>query len=153
MVRRALDFIRGQSEELGSHIGEFQRHLWSTVAPTCGAAPGHDATHEPGHGGLDPRQHVGGASGRCVRRPVRGSAAPFPRIAPQLGRAWSTSDPMEEKRRQKGRGGAEEEASLGRLKVHSIEFRAGGEGGKRSEAFSTNPAHLHGEALITARPS
>lgn len=102
MVRRALDFIRGQSQELGSHIGEFQRHLGCTVAPTPGAAPGHDAPHEPGHGGLDPRQHVGGPSGLCVRGPVRGSAAPFPRIAPQLGRAWSTTGSMEEKRRLKG---------------------------------------------------
>lgn len=51
-------------------------------------------------------------------------------------------------------GGAEEE-SLGRLELHSIEFGAGAGGGdgQSSDAFSTIPAHLHGEALITARPS
>lgn len=88
MVRGALDLIRGQSKELRSHIWEFQRQLGPGVPPSTGAAPGHDSTHEPGHGGLDPGEHVGGASRRRgVRRPVRGAAAPFPRIAPQLGQA------------------------------------------------------------------
>lgn len=88
MVRRTLDLIRGQSKELRSHIWEFQRQVGPSVAPTAGAAPGHDSTHEPCHGGLDPGEHISGASRRGVRRPVCGAAAaPFPRIAPQLGRA------------------------------------------------------------------
>lgn len=87
MVRRALDLIRGQPEELGSHIREFQRHLRRGVVPTAGAVASHDSTHEAGHGGLDSGEHVGGASRRDVCRPVRDAAASFPRIAPQLDRA------------------------------------------------------------------
>lgn len=101
MVCRALNLIRGQSEELRSHIGEFQRQLPAGAAPSTGAATGHDPTHEPGHGGLDPGEHVGGSSRRGVRRPVRGAAASFPRIPPQLGRAGR----RQTRRRRRGGGG------------------------------------------------
>lgn len=110
MVRGALDLVRRQSKKLGSGVGEFQRQLGASVAPLAGGAPGHDSTHEPGHGGLDPGEHVGGASRRGVRRPVRGAAAPFPRIAPQLGRAgrrearWR----IKRRRRRRRRGGGGE---------------------------------------------
>lgn len=87
MVRGALDLIRGQSEELRSHIGEFQRQLGAVAAPSTRAASGHDSAHEPGHSGLDPGEHVVGAPRRVLRRPVRGAAAAFPRIPPQVGRA------------------------------------------------------------------
>lgn len=89
----------------------------------------------------------GGASvGRCAAPRL-----PFPGLPPSsavLDRRRTR------RRRRSGRRGAEEE-SLGRLELHSIEFGAGagGEDGQISDAFRTIPAHLHGEALITARPS
>lgn len=89
----------------------------------------------------------GGASvGRCAAPRL-----PFPGLPPSS----AVLDRRRTRRRRRGgRRGAEEE-SLGRLELHSIEFGAGagGEDGQISDAFSTIPAHLHGEALITARPS
>lgn len=131
MVGGALDLIRGQSQELGSHIWEFHRQLGAMVARPAGATTGHDPAHEPSYGGLDPGEHVVGAARRDVRRPVRGAAAAFARISPQLGRA----DRRQARRRKKE--ATEREDTFSRLRFHSFSQEtaaaAGGHGRRKAQ--------------------
>lgn len=156
MVRGALDLIRGQPKELRSHVREFQRHLGTSVAPSAGAAPGHDSTHEPGHGGLDPGEHVGGASRRCVRRPVRGAAAPFPRIAPQLGRAGRRQARWRIRGSGGGGGGGRDPQMVRASFIQSgVKSRSRGEDDENSNAFFNTPhtsmeSHLYRSAVVNA---
>lgn len=144
MVGGALDLIRGQSQELGSHIWEFHRQLGAMVARPAGATTGHDPAHEPSYGGLDPGEHVVGAARRDVRRPVRGAAAAFARISPQLGRADRRQARRRKKRRRNGRT-----PSAGYGFIHSVRRRqpqpedTGGE--KRSDALGKSP-HIPAES-------
>lgn len=83
MVGGALDLVRGQSQELGSPVGEAQRQV--RAAAVLGArAASHDAAHEIGHGGLHPREHSTAAAQRGERR-TGGGPAELPQRGP--GRA------------------------------------------------------------------
>lgn len=74
VVGGALDLVRGQSQELGSPVGEAQRQV--RAAAVLGArAASHDAAHEIGHGGLHPREHSTAAAQRGERRTGGGPAA------------------------------------------------------------------------------
>lgn len=83
VVGGALDLVRGQSQELGSPVGEAQRQV--RAAAVLGArAASHDAAHEIGHGGLHPREHSTAAAQRGERR-TGGGPAELPQRGP--GRA------------------------------------------------------------------
>lgn len=59
VVRRALDLVRGESQELGSAVGEPERQVRASLVVSSVRAPGHHASHEAGHRGLHPSKHDG----------------------------------------------------------------------------------------------
>lgn len=77
VIRRALYFICGQSQKLGSHVRVFKWQVRATRSfIIIIRRTGHDSTHEAGHGGFDASEHDCGAP--CVR------ASPSARCSPQL---------------------------------------------------------------------
>lgn len=144
MVRRALDLIRGQSEEVRPHIREFQRQIRAGIpTPSSGAAPGHYSAHEPGHGRLDPGEHVVvvvGSPRRGVRRPVSCAAAAFARIAPQLASAARRK--ATRRRREAAEDGGSASVSYGVIDTEQGVSKDGGGGGNSPGAAGSPPPRV-----------
>lgn len=89
VIRRALNLVRRQSQELRSAVGESQRQIRAAGMVPVGAA-GHHTSHEIGHRRLHPREH-GPAAARL--RPMRSRELPRARQIPARTRsfaAWKT---------------------------------------------------------------
>lgn len=112
MVGGALHLVRGQSQELGSPVGEAEGQV--RAAAVVGArAASHDAAHEIGHGGLHPREHStpaggGGSAGAAAQGGERGapagSAAEAAPAAPAALPQWGRRAPRSRARGRRAQG-------------------------------------------------
>ncbi|TNN67389.1 hypothetical protein EYF80_022334 [Liparis tanakae] len=72
VIRRALDLVRGQSQELRSAVRVLQRQLGAAGVIPVGAAS-HHASHKIGHGRFHPREHDGPPAAAAAARRRAGS--------------------------------------------------------------------------------
>lgn len=83
MVGGALHLVRGQSQELGSPVGEAEGQVRAAAVVGASAAS-HDAAHEIGHSGLHPCEHstpAGGGGGSSAGTTAQGGERGAPGAA------------------------------------------------------------------------